>query len=314
MHIVGDPTDASGNLPSSMATVEDQSRLDLDRPLGTGPEPFSAQLLKWVGNKQRFAGLICEVLPPLGGNRYFEPFLGTGAVLATLRPSSATGSDVFGPLVEIWQTLASDPALLLRWYEDRYARYVAGDRVEVYNAIRASYNADPNGADLLFLSRSCYGGVVRFRRADGYMSTPCGPHRPIAPSTFARRVVDWHERTRGATFRQADFAESFAEARAGDVIYCDPPYTDTQSILYGAQAFRLERLLKVIGDAKERGVRVALSLDGTKKNGLRVCASDIPEGLFERELVVDVGGSMLRRIQGVKMEHEQVADRLLLTY
>jgi DNA adenine methylase len=63
-----------------------------------------------------------------------------------------------------------------------------GSKVEVYEQIKASYNKSPNGADLLFLTRSCYGGVVRFRKADGYMSTPCGIHNPISPQSFARRV------------------------------------------------------------------------------------------------------------------------------
>ena len=38
---------------------------------------------------------------------------------------------------------------------------------EVYEEVKASYNAAPNGADLLYLCRSCYGGVVRFRQKDG---------------------------------------------------------------------------------------------------------------------------------------------------
>jgi len=35
-----------------------------------------------------------------------------------------------------------------------------------------------------FLCRACYGGVVRFRKADGYMSTPVGIHDPILPESL----------------------------------------------------------------------------------------------------------------------------------
>jgi hypothetical protein len=59
-----------------------------------------------------------------------------------------------------------------------------GNKVDEYARIKASYNAHPNGADLLFLCRSCYGGVVRFRQRDGYMSTPCAVHKPMPPSEF----------------------------------------------------------------------------------------------------------------------------------
>jgi DNA adenine methylase len=63
-------------------------------------------------------------------------------------------------------------------------------------------------------------------------------------------------------------------------------------------------------------VRVALSLDGTKKSGDKQVALPIPEGLFEQEVYIQLGRSMLRRFQmdGRTMEAEHVSDRLLLTY
>ena len=102
----------------------------------------------------------------------------------------------------------------------------------------------------------------------------------------------------------------------GDLIYCDPPYKYSQSILYGAQSFSLDHLLGVIRDCKARGVYVALSIDGTKRSGNLICDLPVPDGLFEREVLVNVGRSMLRRFQmgGQTMEGEVVADRLLLTY
>lgn len=278
-------------------------------------EPFKKQLLKWVGNKQRFAHEIASWFPESFGT-YFEPFLGSGAVMGTLAPTVALGADAFLPLVEIWQTLQSRPEQLMHWYSERWVRMKEGDKREVYEEIRASYNAYPNPADLLFLSRSCYGGVVRFRQVDGFMSTPCGAHSPISPHSFAERVAEWVRRTSGATFLHADYREIFDLARPGDLIYCDPPYSDSQSILYGAQSFRLSDLVSRIADAKDRGVYVALSIDGYKRSGKRVIDLGIPEGVFLRELFVSTGRSMLKRFQmdGRSLEDEVVADRLLLTY
>lgn len=277
--------------------------------------PLKGQLLKWIGNKQKFAGEILSYLPATYGT-YFEPFLGSGAVLAHLAPQRAIASDVFGPLIEIWQKLRSDVDELIAWYADRHALVDQLGKVEAYENVKASYNASPNGADLLFLSRVCYGGVVRFRKADGYMSTPCGPHRPMSPASFAERARIWAARTRAAEFVHADFATAMARAGDGDVCYLDPPYSDSQAIIYGAQAFSLPRLFSAIEDAKARGVRVVLSLDGSKKSGEKKIALPIPHGLFEREVYVQVGRSMLRRFQmdGQTLESELVADRLLLTY
>lgn len=284
-------------------------------PARPAPKPFKTQLLKWIGNKQKFAHEIISHFPPDFGS-YHEPFLGAAGVMAALAPSRATGSDVFAPLIEIWQTLAADPETLKRWYAERWAIYRDGDRVQQYGRILASYNARPNGADLVFLCRACYGGVVRFRRKDGCMSTPCGAHQPIHPRAFDRRVDLWHRRLRGATFLHLDYAEAMARAVQGDLVYCDPPYSFSQAILYGAQDFSLERLFTAIADCKSRGVRVALSIDGTKKSGDTYCDIPLPPGLFEHEHLVNVGRSMLRRFQmgGQTLEAEEVRDRLLLTF
>ena len=277
--------------------------------------PFRTQLLKWIGNKQRFAHEIASYFPEEFGT-YYEPFLGSGAVLATLAPERGVGSDCFRPLVEIWQTLHDAPEVLKQWYADRWNQMIEGDKVEQYERIKVSYNARPNGADLLFLCRTCYGGVVRFRQVDGHMSTPCGPHKPISPETFAKRVDEWRKRTAGTSFRLMEYEQAMDSAAEGDVVYCDPPYSHTQSILYGAQSFSLQHLFDVIGRCKDRGVFVVLSIDGTKKSGGLNCELAIPEGLFEREVFVHCGKSMLKRFQmnGKSLEGEVVADRLLLTY
>lgn len=277
--------------------------------------PFKTQLLKWIGNKQKFAHEIISFFPPTYG-AYHEPFLGAGGVMATLAPKRGYGSDVFAPLVEIWQTLSKDPTLLKQWYRVRWEEFVSGDRVEAYERIKARYNAVPNGADFLFLTRTCYGGVVRFRKRDGYMSTPIGAHKPISPEAFAQRVDRWADRMSGCQFERLDYAAALDRASPGDLVYCDPPYSHSQAILYGAQDFSLSALMDAITSCKARGVHVALSIDGTKKSGNHDCDIDLPEGLFERELMVNVGRSMLRRFQmgGQSCETEGVSDRLLLTY
>lgn len=277
--------------------------------------PFKTQLLKWVGNKQRFSHEIISMFPRRFGT-YYEPFLGSGAVLGSLSPNRAVASDAFVPLMEIWEMLKRDHNRLEAWYSDRWMRAHAEGKESAYESIKASYNANPNGADFVFLSRACYGGVVRFRQADGYMSTPCGPHSPIDPRSFAGRVKEWKSRVRHAEFVTCDFEESMSKAQAGDLIYCDPPYSFSQAILYGAQRFSIERLLSAIMRCKKRGVYVVLSIDGSKKSGNMICNIPIHTGLFEREVAVNVGRSMLKRFQmeGQTLEDEVVTDRLLLTY
>lgn len=276
--------------------------------------PFKLQLLKWIGNKQRFAHEIVGYFPKEFGT-YYEPFLGSGAVLGTLAPKRGVASDVIQPLVAMWQTLATDPATVKCWYAERWEGMMSGEKVAAYEEIKASYNANPNPADFLFIARSCYGGVVRFRK-DGYISTPCGAHSPVPPKSFAHRVDVWHQRIQGTVFLHSDFEVIMDQAESGDVVYCDPPYSHSQTILYGAQAFDLRRLFSAIGRCKDRGVHVLLSIDGSKRSGNLLCDIPIPEGLFEEEAYVNCGRSMLRRFQmrGETLEGEIVRDRLLLTF
>lgn len=277
-------------------------------------EPPRGQLLKWIGSKQRFASQICATFPT-DVRCYYEPFVGSASVCAAFAPTRGVASDVLWPLVTLWQTLCQDPATLCGWYAERWHRLLQGDKVANYLEMRAEYNRTRDPAELLLLVRACYGGVVRFAK-DGSMNTPCGVHRPIPPQEFARRAEAWRSRLQGVRFEHSDFEAMVDAAGPGDLVYCDPPYADSQNALYGAQAFSLDRLLAAIDRAKVRGARVALSIDGTKRSGRKVCDVPMPAGLFLSDRQVVVGRSMLRRFQlgGQTLEHEVVADRLLLTW
>jgi DNA adenine methylase len=114
----------------------------------------------------------------------------------------------------------------------------------------------------------------------------------------------------GTSFLTAEYKVVMRMAKPGDMIYCDPPYSHSQSILYGAQSFSLEDLLNTIAECKARGVHVALSIDGTKRSGDKICDLPIPKGLFEKEAMISCGRSMLKRFQmnGKSLEDEVVAD------
>lgn len=271
------------------------------------------QLLKWVGNKQRFAPEIARIIPA-DHSRYFEPFLGTGAVLGALGPRNAVAGDTLKPLIDLWRLLQQEPQSLIDAYARMWRAY-SRDRQRAYEEIRSKFNSEPDPFSLLFLSRSCYGGVVRFTK-EGKISTPIGVHNPIPPESFERRALLWRERVKHVRFLHADFEETMGLAKSGDVIYCDPPYVFCQSILYGSQSFSLKRLWTVIEQCAARGVKVLLSIDGSKKSGKLQLDLDIPQGLFKRHLMVRCGRSMLRRFQkkGETLEGEVVEDRLLLSW
>jgi DNA adenine methylase len=86
--------------------------------------------------------------------------------------------------------------------------------------------------------------------------------------------------------------------------------------LYGAQNFDFAELIEQIQRCKNRGIKVALSIDGKKKSGSKTIKLEIPSGLFEREVYLSGGSSMLKRFQneGKEMVGEDIQERLLLTW
>jgi DNA adenine methylase len=261
-------------------------------------------LIKYVGNKHRSASAIIAAFPTTY-RTYFEPFAGSLAVLGHLRPQHSVVADIQRPLIDMWRLVQSRPSALVASYRSNWERY-RRDKLGTYEAVKASYNASPNPHDFLFISRTCYGGVMRFRKKDGGISTP---------ESFAARIELWHRVVQRTEFVHGDFATIVGQSGSADIVYCDPPYTDSQRILYGAQDFTLTRLFSELQRAKDRGAFVALSIDGVKKSGLKIIPNDAPTGLFEVECHVSLGGSMLKRFwrDGLDVQDERVKDRLLIS-
>lgn len=281
-------------------------------------------LLKWIGNKQRFAETIISYMPDCFQN-YYEPFLGSGAVMAELLLQDQThmfphfnhayGSDILPFLIDIFRLTKEKPDELITYYNDEISAYYDNPE-QSYEQIKDRFNQNHNALDFCLLSRTCYSGIIRFRKTDGYMSTPRGPHKPISPAAFGERVEMWSDLIQKADFEALSFEQSMLRPQAGDIVYCDPPYTHSQSIIYGAQDFQIECLWEKIAECKARGANVMLSINGTRESKKKDISVKIPAGLFKREIVVDCGTSMIDRLQnsGCDMEGEKVHDKLLLTW
>lgn len=281
-------------------------------------------LLKWIGNKQRFANTIVSYMPT-SFNNYYEPFLGSGAVLAELLMQDTTsmfphfnhayGSDILPFLVDIFRLVKDNPSVLIDYYAEEISKYYEAPDIQ-YEIIKDRFNQNHNALDFCLLSRTCYSGIIRFRKSDGYMSTPRGPHKPISPNVFEQRVNLWSDLTQKVNFNIESFEDAMSKPKCGDLVYCDPPYTHSQSIIYGAQAFNIEHLWDKIAECKDRGAYVMLSINGTRESKKKDISVDIPSGLFERELMVNCGTSMIDRLQnsGKCMDDEIVHDKLLLTW
>lgn len=237
------------------------TRVTAHRSNRAGHAAHKDQLIRWVGSKFAMAGTIIDHLPPVRG-RYIEPFLGAGGILTTLAPNAALAGDSLAPLVRMWRMVKDEPDALIAAYAER-SRAFQDDPAAAYEQIKQRFNDAPNAPDLLVLARTAWGGLLRFRRSDGQMTTTFGRVQPIAPEEMGRRIRQISRAVARVDLFACDFAETMANARRGDVVYCDPPYLRAQRIIYGAHGFDYERLVQEIASAKARGATVALSMDAS---------------------------------------------------
>ena len=120
-------------------------------------------LLKWIGNKQRFAEQIVSYMPESFDN-YYEPFLGSGAVLAELVSQSndklfpvfnrAYGSDVLPFLIDIFNLTKNTPQQLIDYYSQVITQYYDSPETQ-YDIVKERFNENPNAYDFCVLSRTC---------------------------------------------------------------------------------------------------------------------------------------------------------------
>ena len=100
--------------------------------------------LKWAGGKAQLLGeLMC--LSPRRFGRYFEPFIGGGALLFELQPESAVIGDVNSQLINAYVQIRDNPEAVIEYAE----RLDSGPCTkELFNEQRDLYNGKISGGAL----------------------------------------------------------------------------------------------------------------------------------------------------------------------
>lgn len=241
-------------------------------------------LLKWAGGKRRLLETLFEVFPSkfdLTKNRYFEPFVGGGAVffgmanrlseiefssLRKKRKSIFLG-DTNGDLVNFYKVVRDNPQELIK-----KIRLLAKktDRNRFYE-IRASSPEDKvsRAARFLYLNRLCFNGLYRVN-GKGEFNVPYG--RYVNPTIYdPDSIQSCSEWLKFAQITEAPFKDAVVKAKKNDLVYFDPPYIPlsvTASFSdYAKEGFSEDdqrELARLIGVLTQRGVWVVLSNSDTR--------------------------------------------------
>lgn len=216
--------------------------------------------IKWAGGKRWLLNDPSFGLPSFPG-RYIEPFLGGGAIFFHLGPSQAILSDVNERLIATYRSIRDEwrlvQASLLEFHEKHSKEFYYSERARQHSASHL------RAAQFLYLNRTCFNGLYR-ENLKGQFNVPIGTKtQVILPDDDFEKASQLLAR---ADLRTGDFESVVAEAREGDLVFLDPPYTTAHNcngfVKYNQKIFTWDdqkRLMDAVSGAKQRGAQVVLT-------------------------------------------------------
>ncbi len=226
--------------------------------------------IRWAGGKQRLLAAIRQHLPE--GRRLIEPFLGAGSVFFGTSYSAAILGDANLDLIALWTAIRERPAEFVR---QASAFYVEANRSdEAYRRVRDEYNQATDSFEravtFMYLNRFGFNGIYRVNRK-GLFNVPYAKPK-VLPLFPYDRVAAASQKLQSAMLLAGGFRGTMALAGEGDVVYCDPPYSDMADARsftsYTPDRFGVDDHRCLVSEtlaARQRGATVLISNHDTEE-------------------------------------------------
>lgn len=227
-------------------------------------------IVKWVGGKRQ---LMFELLKnmPKDYNRYFEPFIGGGALFFELQPNNAYISDMNEELINLYQVVRDNVDELITDLQKHdiskeYFMEIRNiDRTEEYQ----NWSDIKKASRFIYLNRTCFNGMYRVN-SKGEFNVPFG-HYKNPRILDENNLINCSHLLQRTEIKQADFSEILKKVKKGDFVYFDPPYvplSETSSFTsYTKDGFDIDmqfKLRDVCDELHSMGVKFLLSNSDTK--------------------------------------------------
>ena len=216
--------------------------------------------IKWAGGKRWLAASEYFLVPEFSG-RYFEPFLGGGAMFFHLKPANAVLTDVNRRLIETYTAIRDDWQKVVKELEHLQRLH----SVNFYYEERRRRRRSPHtrAAQFLYLNRTCFNGLYR-ENLNGEFNVPIGTKDSVIFEGEDFGGLSTVLNT--AEIYASDFETVIDRASAGDLVFADPPYTTAHNVngflKYNQRIFTWEdqvRLRNAVARAYERGAKVVVT-------------------------------------------------------
>ena len=227
-------------------------------------------IVKWDGGKRQ---LMFELLKnmPKTYNRYFEPFIGGGALFFELQPDNAYISDMNEELINLYQVVRDEVDELIYDLQKHdiskeYFMEIRNiDRTEEYQ----NWSDVQKASRFIYLNRTCFNGMYRVN-SKGEFNVPFG-HYKNPRILDENNLINCSNLLQGIEIKHADFSEILKKVTKGDFVYFDPPYvplSETSSFTsYTKEGFDIDmqfKLRDVCDELDTMGVNFLLSNSDTK--------------------------------------------------
>lgn len=227
-------------------------------------------IVKWVGGKRQ---LMFELLKnmPENYNRYFEPFIGGGALFFELQPDNAYISDMNEELINLYQVVRDNVGELITDLQKHdiskeYFMEIRNiDRTEEYE----NWSDVKKASRFIYLNRTCFNGMYRVN-SKGEFNVPFG-HYKNPRILDENNLINCSNLLQRTEIKHADFSEILKKVKKDDFVYFDPPYvplSETSSFTsYTKDGFDMDmqfKLRDVCDELDTMGVKFLLSNSDTK--------------------------------------------------
>lgn len=221
------------------------------------PRPF----LKWVGGKTQLLRAFESFLPATW-ERYFEPFVGGGAMYWRNGEGAAVLNDFNAELATTYRVVRDEVEALIEALGEHY--YDKDHYYEVRAWDTESMDDIKRAARMIFLNRTGFNGLYRVNRS-GRFNVPFGRYKdPLICDESNLRACS--ARLKTVELRNEDFEVALADADTGDFVYLDPPYAPvskssnfTAYVPGGFGGDEQDRLRNTLKALDRRGVMFMLS-------------------------------------------------------
>ncbi|WGK70232.1 Dam family site-specific DNA-(adenine-N6)-methyltransferase [Candidatus Haliotispira prima] len=187
--------------------------------------------IKSQGIKTKLVHWISANVNGIEFDRWVEPFMGTGVVAFNVQPKKALLCDSNPHLINFYKALQKKEISSgqVRRFLDEEGAKLARTEGEHYYIVRNRFNEKGTPLDFLFLSRSCFNGMMRFNKNGGFNVPFCKKPNRFAQA-LVTKITNQVENIQQIIelgdyeFKHQDFKETLSELKNSDLVYLDPPY------------------------------------------------------------------------------------------